>query len=1429
MINRTHSIAVPRAPVEDAPSLLIVDDDPADLQVLVSALENHDYRLVFARSGEECLRRVAGGAIDLVVLDVRLPGIDGLEVCRRLKSDAATRDMPVIFITALTDAGDRLAGFAAGGIDYIAKPFQLDEVMARVTTHLELCRARKQLAAQNAELERYRRSLEQQVAEQTERIELMSFALNRVHEAAYLIDPTGRCLYANEAACKAIGHTADKVVGMTVMDVGHSWTPERWASSWERLCERGSAILEDEHRRKDGSVFPVEVSATHLSFRGKNYALLIARDITAQKAADRALRASEQAFRAVVENSPNAVMRYDRELRRIYANPAMLDQFGLGVAVLGSTPNELSLMPDPRPLVEMLQLAFETGQEATDELLHRTPTGELRWAKIHLVPERDAGGEVATVLLVAHDIHVIRESEQRFRTLAEHAPDPISRFDRELRRTYVNPAMRALFRDDSTALGSTPLDNAPSIDGPGMAEQLRKVFDSGKEIVGETQYRHPDSGLRWAQHRMVPEFGDDGQVNSVLLIARDVHDIKESEQRFRTLADNFPDLIGRYDRDCRIIYANAATSRELGLSADEMLGRTLRELDAGHANDRQHEDLARLIRRAFDEGEPNQHDATWFVGGEERAFEIRLVPEADSAGTVTSVLGIARDVTLRKRYEAGLLERVELEMRMSRYIANAPGYFYTMVRRPDGTFAMPFASPGIRDTLGLDPADVAEDIAPLISRCSAEDGIQVRRAFDASERELSPLHAEYRIQHPVKGTRWIESRALPHREPDGSTIWYGFKHDITERIAADETIRRLNADLSATLQAIPDLLLEVDAEGTCHQVWAQKEETRKEIEDALLGRRFGDSLPEAAAGPIMDSIRYAATDGSAYGSAVRIDCKTGTRWLELSVARKAAAGSARFLVLARDVTWRKQHEACEAVRLRILEQIARGADLGDILALVVEYVEQARPELLCTVMVVDPASGWLRMAAAPRLPPEFAAMADGIEIGEGFGSCGTAAWRRETVISADVRLDPLWAPYFRLAERCGLLACWSEPILDSGGDVLGTLAVYLHAPAEPESEERDLIRQAGNLAAIAIERRRIEKALAAREREFRSLAENSPYIIVRYDREGRRIYVNPEFERVNGIAAADAFGTRPGEIPTVVQPAAKVFTEHLEESMETATPGELDLAVTGMDGKPAWWYIRFVPEFGADGAVVGALALGSDITERKAAERRLRESYELLRELASRRETAREEERARIAREIHDELGQHLTALRMGISTLRFQFGAENPRLAERTQGIMTLADKTIQVVRDVATSLRPAAIDRGIVAALEWLALEFSRHNDVHCDASLPEERIDMDDRQSITVFRIVQESLTNAARHAGATRVDIALGRDGNHWVAEVCDDGCGFDPAQPRRKSFGLVGMKERVTMLGGDVRIDSAPGCGTRVTLRIPINPPTTEPP
>jgi signal transduction histidine kinase len=239
--------------------------------------------------------------------------------------------------------------------------------------------------------------------------------------------------------------------------------------------------------------------------------------------------------------------------------------------------------------------------------------------------------------------------------------------------------------------------------------------------------------------------------------------------------------------------------------------------------------------------------------------------------------------------------------------------------------------------------------------------------------------------------------------------------------------------------------------------------------------------------------------------------------------------------------------------------------------------------------------------------------------------------------------------------------------------------------------------------------------------------------------------------------------------------------------------------------------------------ITGAIANAQLFTERQRAEENLRASRGQLRALSAHLQSIREEERRLIAREIHDELGQELTGLKMDLSWLTKRLPAVPEELVKKAESMSELIDATVQSVRRISTELRPGVLDDlGLTAAIEWQSQDFQGRTGVQCEFKSTLSEVDLDRDRSTAAFRILQETLTNVARHANATKVNIYLGEIDGNIVLIVEDNGKGTlesDISNP--KSLGFLGMRERALVFGGRIEIKGEPGKGTTVTLRIPI--------
>lgn len=230
-----------------------------------------------------------------------------------------------------------------------------------------------------------------------------------------------------------------------------------------------------------------------------------------------------------------------------------------------------------------------------------------------------------------------------------------------------------------------------------------------------------------------------------------------------------------------------------------------------------------------------------------------------------------------------------------------------------------------------------------------------------------------------------------------------------------------------------------------------------------------------------------------------------------------------------------------------------------------------------------------------------------------------------------------------------------------------------------------------------------------------------------------------------------------------------------------------------------------------------------DVTLRVQAEHALRRSKEELHELAAAANQLREHEKRCVARELHDDLAQALTGLKMDIAWIKDKLPAPVAPVAEKLKAMEALLDGAVAATRRISSNLRPMMLDDlGLIPATEWLVQSFTERTGIQCRLDVSNPELELKDPHATTVFRIVQEALTNITKHAKASNVEITLEDSHDEIVISVRDDGVGFSPQDPRKpNSYGLIGLRERAYLVGGKVQIESTPGNGTRIEARLPL--------
>ncbi len=415
--------------------------------------------------------------------------------------------------------------------------------------------------------------------------------------------------------------------------------------------------------------------------------------------------------------------------------------------------------------------------------------------------------------------------------------------------------------------------------------------------------------------------------------------------------------------------------------------------------------------------------------------------------------------------------------------------------------------------------------------------------------------------------------------------------------------------------------------------------------------------------------------------------------------------------------------------------------------------------------------------------------------------------------------DPRLLPAIEERARTGRFHGEVMLVRSDGTKFPGELSSAVFATRRGEARTSMVIRD------ISV-RKHLEEALLKSESKFRTMADFTVDWETWVAPDGQFLYCSPSCESLTGYRAEEFLAD-----PRLL--ARVTFREDRErlrahfQQFTLAPMQRLTFRLTTRSGEVRWVEHVCQPVYDSGGRFVGRRASNRNITERKRVEEELAESREQLRKLAEHLEQAREQERTHIAHEIHDQLAQDLTRLKMDIALINRCMAAPPASAAnlpcmENLVLMTKTVDSLLDSVQRIATGLRPAVLDSlGLCAALAWQAGEFETRTGIRCKTRLPETDPVIGSACSTTLFRILQEALTNVARHAAATAVRITLASTETQITMSVYDNGCGFSfESLARHKSYGLIGMQERALALGGTCVIVSKPGKGTSVRTRLP---------
>lgn len=540
---------------------------------------------------------------------------------------------------------------------------------------------------------------------------------------------------------------------------------------------------------------------------------------------------------------------------------------------------------------------------------------------------------------------------------------------------------------------------------------------------------------------------------------------------------------------------------------------------------------------------------------------------------------------------------------------------------------------------------------------------------------------------------------------------------------------------------------------------------------------------------------------------------------------------------------------------QILELLASGAALDVSLTALVTFLESLSPDLVCSILLLDPDGVHLRHGAAPSLPRTFIEAVDGSPIGPSAGSCGTAAFRGEMVEVADIATDPLWTGYRHLALPHGLKACWSTPILDGQRRVLGTFALYRKRVGGPSRRHRMLIDVATPLAAVAIGRSRVETALRESEARFEAFMGASPAIAWITDSQGRHVYMNPAWEREFGLPRADYVGRTAFDM--VPDAKAREIRHTDTQVLMSGRPLEIFEDETVIGGRTVYWHCVKFPFQGANGEwYLGGVAINR--TRRTMAERALRDLNATLEQKVAdrtaeleaaltRAESADRLKSAFLATMSH-ELRTPLNSI-IGFTGIVLQelAGPLTPEQSKQLGMVRGSARHLLDLINDVLdlskieagqlhVRTEPFDLSRTIARAVDSVR-PFAGARGLDLRVSAPEGPMDMvsDERR---VEQILLNVLNNALKFTDQGHVTLSVEVGADAVTLQVTDTGIGIRPDdlrglfQPFQQvqtgldrqhdgtGLGLAICRRLAGLLGGGISATSEWGRGSVFTITLP---------
>ncbi len=1024
--------------------------------------------------------------------------------------------------------------------------------------------------------------------------------------------------------------------------------------------------------------------------------------------------------------------------------------------------------------------------------------------------------------------NTIRAREERFRQIAENAEEWIWEIDADGLYTYSSPIIQKIlgYAPEEIVGNRHIYDFFPSDSEGRLEDQISSFFKNKqafKHFINPNMHKNGNTII--LETSGVPIFSDGGDLigyrgahNNITELKHAEEALKEGERRFRLLIDGVRDYaIFMLSAEGLIVSWNKGAERIIGYASEEAINQHFSLLYS--EEDIKEGKPQKGLKVAVDNFTYEEEGHLARKDGSKFWANVLLTALNDDNGNLRGFSIVIRDITERKHHEARLQRAYdELELRVKERtselrmintrlwneiaerkraeedLREAELRYRTVAdfthdweywETPDGRLS--YVSPSCYRITGYDAERFIEDPHLLTEIVLPEDREILmnhrHEAFKVPTRQI----IEFRIKRQDGKIRWIEHVCQSVTGVQGQFLGVrAGNRDITMRKQAEEQLKNTLSLLNATLESTADGILVVDREGRISsfnkkfvQMWHIPETIIEARNDDEALAFVLDQLkePDGFLGKVKEL--YNRPGAESYDI---LTFKDGRVFERYSQPQKVGDSIIGRVWSFRDITERKQAED----RIRENEEKYRQLFVAETDAIIVFDIETQR--------LTDVNNAALNLY--------------------GYSYEDFLKMKRE-----DISVDP--SVFEKSLKKVLSGQVLEIPLLYHKKKDGTIFPVEICASSFTSGGHKMVFEVIKNITA----RKKAQDELKESEKKFRAIADYTHDWESWIGKDGKLTWVNSAVERMTGYSKEECLKMKKYPLPLILTEDRKYMAQTFESALLQKSAGDIEFRLKRKDGSLIWASMTWQSIYDDEGNWIGYRTSTRDVTERKEAEQALKKSHTELRALSAYITEIEEAERLRLSRELHDQVGQKLTALSINLEFLIAQLSKKaKASTVSRLDDSKGLVKEIMKLVRHIMTDLRPRILDDyGLKAALHWYADQFSKRTNIPVvlKGNIQKPRLPLDVETNL--FRIIQESLTNVAKYSHASNVIIALNEEERIIKLTITDNGIGFDPLiiqKPgKRRGLGLIGMRERAKTLNGNLQIESSPGKGTQVSIEI----------